>query len=98
LVYIVLFIAIYFIGARVFKAEYNLDFFIGLLESLIFPALILLYINKSLRIKNTIFNKEIDYVKLAKERQINKDKNKNNSKLKSMWKDANDKVSGKKNK
>ncbi len=95
-VYIVLFIAIYFFGAKVFNAQYNLDFFLGLLESMVFPAFVMLYINKSLRIRNTIFNKEIDYVKLAKEKQARKDKNKNNSKLQSMWKEANDKVTGKK--
>lgn len=95
-IYIVLFVAIYFIGARVFDAQYNTDFFLGLLQTIIFPVFVVLYINKSLRVKNTIFNKEIDYVKLAKEKQA-KNKN-NNSKLKSAWKEANAKITGKKNK
>jgi peptidoglycan/LPS O-acetylase OafA/YrhL len=95
-IYMVLFIVIYFIGAKVFAAEYNLDFFWGLLQSMILPVLVMLYINKSLRIKNTIFNKDIDYVKLAKEKQAGKNKNKNNSKLQSVWKEANAKVTGKK--
>ncbi|NMC55627.1 MAG: DUF2569 domain-containing protein [Eubacteriaceae bacterium] len=89
-VYMVLFIVIYFTGAKVFDAQYNLDFFVGLLESMIFPVLVILYINKSLRIKNTIFNKEVDYVKLAKQK---KTKN-NKTKLQEMWSDANKKARG----
>lgn len=84
-VYMVLFVAIYVFGAAVFKAAYNLAFFVDLLESLIFPAFVMLYINKSLRIKNTIFNKEVDYVKLAKQKKTNKNK----SKLQNLWSDAN---------
>lgn len=89
-VYMVLFVAIYVFGAGVFKAAYNLDFFIGLLESLIFPVLVMLYINKSLRIRNTIFNKEVDYVKLAKQKKTKKSK----SKLQNMWSDANKEARG----
>ena len=88
--YMVLFVVIYFIGANVFKAPYNLDFFIALLESLIFPVYVMLYINKSLRIKNTIFNKEVDYVKLAKQKKSNKKK----TKLQEWWSDANKEARG----
>jgi hypothetical protein len=92
-VYILLFIAIYIIGANVFGTGYHKDFFIDLSEALVFPILVLIYINKSLRIKNTILlHREIDYVKLAKEKRSKKSK----PNTQNIWKEANKKVYGKK--
>jgi len=93
-VYILIFIVVYIIGANVLDTKFDADFFFSLFQALLFPVLILIYINKSLRIRNTIFNKEIDYVKLAKSRKSAK-KQKTGT-LKTMWDKANKQVKNKK--
>lgn len=61
-------ISSYFIGAKITATPYALSFFLRLLQSLLIPVLFLIYMNKSLRVRNTfIDNTEIDYVKLAKD-------------------------------
>jgi hypothetical protein len=88
-IYMALFIITYFIGAHVMDSGYNLSFFISLLQTLIFPVLLLIYINKSLRVKNTIINKkEIDYTKLVKKKK----KNSKGTDMSTLWKNANSKI------
>lgn len=87
-IYMALLIITYFIGAHITGASYNFSFFISLLQTLIFPILILIYINKSLRVKNTLINKkEIDYTQMVKKKKKAND----NLNVSKMWKNANSK-------
>ncbi len=76
----VILIVSYFLGASITKSPYDFAFFMRLLQSLTIPILFLIYMNKSLRVRNTYTNNtEVDYVKLAKE--FKKKQKKSNSTL-----------------
>lgn len=83
---VIILILSYFIGAKITKSPLDFPFFMRLLQSLIIPVSFLIYMNKSIRVRNTFVNNtEVDYVKMAKEYKKKQKKGKD-----SLWDRAKD--------